>query len=44
VRLRDSLFSTLTFSQARSGQIAWLDGQIKMTEDIPDIQPTNDGM
>lgn len=43
VRLRDSLFSTLSFSQARSGQIAWLDGQIKMTEEIPDIQPNNEG-
>lgn len=43
VRLRDSLFSTLSFSQARSGQIAWLDGVIKMTEDIPDIQPTTEG-
>jgi hypothetical protein len=45
VRLRDSLFSTLTFSQARSGQIAWLDAQIKMSEDTPDIQaqPTGEG-
>jgi hypothetical protein len=45
VRLRDSLFSTLTFSQARSGQIAWLDARIKKSEDTPDIQaqPTGEG-
>jgi len=40
VRLRDSLFSTLNFCKAKSSQeawVAWIDGQVKMTEDIPDI-------
>merc|ERR1712025_912190 len=33
VRLRDELFSTLKFSKAKDGHLAWVDGIIKMTDD-----------
>jgi len=43
VRLRDSLVSTLSFSKAKDGQLAWLDGVIKMTEDERiDIMPNTE--
>jgi len=44
VRLRDSLVSSLTFSKAKDGHLAWLDGVIKMTEDERvDIIAAKDG-
>jgi len=41
VRLRDSLFSKLGLSKAKSSQeawVAWVDGVIKMNDDIPDLK------
>jgi len=41
VKLRDSLFSTLAFSKAKSSQeawVAWIDGIVKLNQNIPDIK------
>merc|ERR1712025_114566 len=33
VKLRDSLFSSLSFSQAKEGHLAWVDGMITLAEE-----------
>merc|ERR1719270_3092892 len=33
VKLRDSLFSSLSFSQAKEGHLAWVDGMISLAEE-----------
>ena len=46
LRLRDGLFSTLAFSKAKSSQtawVAWVDGVVKMSDDIPDIKNEGPG-
>ena len=43
IRLRDSLFSTLNFSKAKEGELAWVDGVITLAEEEKaDIVNTSD--